>query len=150
MKYFSIAAGIFGMELWIKNRVEKHYTNDTQKLILWGKIRLRKYHNQGACLNLLEKKQPVVATLSVLLTVGTLILFVISLGQKGNALQKAGLSLLLGGAFSNTYDRISKKYVVDYFSFRTGLTALDKVVFNLADFAIIIGAMAAALAAPAR
>ena len=35
------------------------------------------------------------------------------LGMRGKKLLKAGLSLLLGGAFSNTYDRVMREYVVD-------------------------------------
>ncbi|MFR3251023.1 MAG: signal peptidase II [Eisenbergiella sp.] len=63
------------------------------------------------------------------LTLAVLILFLLSLGQKGNGLLKTGLAFLLGGAFSNTYDRLSRKYVVDYVSLRTGIGAVDRVVF---------------------
>ena len=38
----------------------------------------------------------------------------VTLGQKGKAALKLGLAFLLGGAFSNTYDRLKRKYVVDY------------------------------------
>ena len=58
----------------------------------------------------------------------------------------ASVGFLLGGAFSNTYDRLSRGYVVDYLRLRTGIGAVDRVVFNLADFAILIGAMCVALA----
>ena len=36
--------------------------------------------------------------------------------------------------------------MVDYLRLRTGIGAVDRVVFNLADFAILIGAMCVALA----
>lgn len=150
MKYISVIAGIFGGELLIKNYVEKHYTEKTEKKMMQGHIILRKYHNQGACLNLGAKWPPLVAALSVLLTIVTLIVFVCSFGQRGNALLKTGLSFLLGGAFSNSFDRVKRKYVVDYFSFRTGFKPLDRVVFNLADFAILLGALTAAMASSAR
>ena len=98
-------------------------------------------------LNLGEKKSALVCALSVGLMFFCLGIFICTLTGKGNRLLKAGLSLLLGGGFSNTYDRLTRRYVVDYFSFRTGIKALDRVVFNLADFAIMIGAMCAALGA---
>ena len=60
---------------------------------------------------------------------------------------KAGLSLLVGGAFSNTYDRLKRKYVVDYISFGVKWKGLRKVVFNVSDFCIIIGALLAAFGA---
>ena len=76
------------------------------------------------------------------------------LGRKGKGVLKTGLALILGGAYSNTYDRLRRKYVVDYFSIH--LMDADKcvsrfvrklndrfsgIVFNLGDFGIIIGAM---------
>lgn len=150
MRYLSIMAGIFGLELGIKNHVEKNFSGSTDKKIGKGRIRLRKYHNRGAFLNLGEKSQPFVAALSVLLTLLAFVLFVISLGRKGNAWLRTGLSLLLGGAFSNTYDRVRRNYVVDYFSFCTGFAGFDRVVFNLADFAILAGAMMTVLSVPSR
>ena len=85
--------------------------------------------------------RPLVAAVSFLLTAVIFVFFVLTLGQKGNGLLKAGLSLLLGGAFSNTYDRLRRKYVVDYFSFGVKWQRLRCVVFNLSDFCIMIGAV---------
>ena len=53
---------------------------------------------------------------------------------------KLGLSLLLGGAFSNTYDRLKRNYVVDYVSFQTPFKRLNSIIFNVSDFLIAIGA----------
>ena len=60
---------------------------------------------------------------------------------------RVGLSLLLGGAFSNTYDRLKRKYVVDYVSFGVKWKKLRQVVFNISDFCIITGALLAILGA---
>ena len=80
-------------------------------------------------------------------------MFVVTLGMKGKGLLNAGLALMLGGAYSNTYDRLKRKYVVDYISFHVAAEKCNsrllkkladkfsKVVFNISDFAIIIGAM---------
>ena len=57
--------------------------------------------------------------------------------MKGKRLLKTGLALILGGAYSNTYDRLRRKYVVDYITF----PKISTVVFNLSDFGIMIGAM---------
>lgn len=46
------------------------------------------------------------------------------------------LSLILGGAIGNLIDRIRLGYVVDYFSF-----TIFPPVFNLADSAIVVGAI---------
>ena len=96
-------------------------------------------------LNAGEKRQPVVAAVSVVLTVVLTVVFFISLGRRGSNLLRTGLSLLLGGAFSNTYDRLKRKYVVDYISFGVKWKKLRNIVFNLSDFCIIIGALLTAL-----
>ena len=96
-------------------------------------------------LNFGEQKRKLVTLLSVLLTVAVLVVFVLTLGMRGKKLLKAGLSLLLGGAFSNTYDRVMREYVVDYVSLKTGIPAIDGVVFNLADLCILMGTMAVVL-----
>lgn len=46
------------------------------------------------------------------------------------------LSLILGGALGNLADRIRIGYVIDYFSF-----SIFPPVFNLADSAIVVGAI---------
>lgn len=47
--------------------------------------------------------------------------------------------MILGGAYSNTYDRLFRKYVVDYVSFEVRNPRLRNIVFNLSDFGIMIG-----------
>ncbi len=146
MVYVMIIGSLFLCEWFIKNMTEAWGKEKEQKDLWGGRLYLTKYHNKGAFLNLGEKRKELMAVISVLLTVFCLILFLLSFFQKGNALLKAGLSFLLGGAFSNTYDRLKRKYVVDYFGFRIkGFPGLSKVVFNLSDFFILTGAMLAAL-----
>lgn len=147
MIYILITAAVLAADLLIKNHIEITRQMHEEKVLPGGKVILRRYHNEGAFLNLGEKRSAWMRALSVGLTAAVLVLFVCTLTKKGNGLLKAGLSLLLGGAFSNTYDRLYRRYVVDYFSFRTGIKALDRVVFNLADFAIMIGALCTALGA---
>lgn len=143
--------GIFLGDLTIKNHVEKYIQaageKQQEKEILGGRLLLRRHHNRGAMLNLGEKKRPLVAAVSVVLTVLLTIVFLFSLGRRGNNLLRAGLSLLLGGSFSNTYDRLKRKYVVDYFSFPVKWEPLRRIVFNLSDFCIMIGALLTALGA---
>lgn len=58
---------------------------------------------------------------------------------------KTGLSILLGGAYSNTYDRLVRGYVVDYFGFQVKNERLRNIVFNISDFCIMIGALISVL-----
>ena len=92
-------------------------------------------------MNALEKKPEIVLVLSFALTAVCVILFLATLGRAGSRLLKAGLALLLGGAFSNTYDRLRRKYVTDYISFDAGSARFRDTVFNIGDFAIAAGAL---------
>lgn len=142
-----IIAGIFLGDLWIKNYIEKNIVDGEIREKLGGKLLIRKYHNRGAMLNAGEKKRPVVAALSLVLSVVAAVLLILSFGHRGNNLLRIGLSLLLGGAFSNTYDRLKRKFVVDYVSFGVKWKKLRRVVFNISDFCIMIGALLTALGA---
>lgn len=141
-----IGAIFFG-ELWMKNHVERKWKLGVTREKWKGRILLRRYHNRGAMLNAGENRRKLVAAVSVLMTAGTCVVFLLSLGQRGNHLLRVGLALLLGGGFSNTYDRLKRKYVVDYISFGVKWKWFRNIVFNAADFCIIIGALATALGA---
>ena len=132
-------------DLWLKGWVEKRIAKGEDRLLLSGKLIIRKHHNRGAMLNAGQKRSSLVAALSLILTIAVTGLFFLSLGYRGNNLLKVGLSLLLGGAFSNTYDRLRRRYVVDYLSFGVKWPRSREIVFNLSDFFIIIGALLAAL-----
>lgn len=145
--YAGIVAAIFCGDFWIKNQVEQHGVEGETQPLFKGKLLLRKHHNRGIMLNAGENCQNLVAVVSVIFTLLVLLFFLLSLGNRGNKILQTGLSLLLGGAFSNTYDRLHRRYVVDYISFGVKWKKLDHVIFNISDFCIIIGALLTALGA---
>ena len=142
-----IVCVIFFGDLWIKNKIEKSGikskggTGGESAALFGGRILLRNHHNKGFILNCGQGRRRAVAVLSMILSVLMGGLFVLSLGRRGNKLLRVGLAFLLGGAFSNTYDRLKRQYVVDYFSFNVKWKRLRGIVFNLSDFCIIIGSM---------
>lgn len=142
-----VIAGIFFGDLWIKNYIEKHIAVGENRRKLGGRLLIRRHHNKGAMLNVGEKKRAVVVVISVVMSVAILAVLILSFGQRGNNLLRVGLSLILGGGFSNTYDRLKRKYVVDYVSFGVKWKKLRNIVFNVSDFCIIIGALLTALGA---
>lgn len=139
--FLSMIVGIFTGEYFIKNYIEESESFETDKPIIYGLVHLRKYHNFDAAFDSGRQKPKLICALSIFLTVLASGLFIISLGQKGSELMKFGLSLLLGGAYSNTYDRIKRHYVVDYISFPVKNKYLRNLIFNLSDFCIMIGAI---------
>ncbi|MBQ8597347.1 MAG: signal peptidase II [Lachnospiraceae bacterium] len=145
MKYIALILGIFGIELGIKEYIEKNKTEGITERKLGGALLIRKHHNRGAFLNAGQSRQKVVAALSVVLAVLTTIIFAATFSLAGKELLKWGLALLLGGAYSNTYDRLVRKYVVDYFSFNVPVKGIRRIIFNIGDFCIMIGAMLSVL-----
>lgn len=141
MRYLALILGIFGLEFKLKNRVEERGVQGNEKPVLKNTLLIRKYHNTGAFLDAGHDKPRAVLILSVLLTAILTVIFVLSLGMAGGRMLKWGLSFLLGGAYSNTYDRLVRKYVVDYASFNLPVKWLRRIVFNIADFCIMLGAL---------
>lgn len=145
MIFISIIIAIVAAEAVIKQVREQNGVFCEKKPFLKGKLYLTKYHNYGAFLNLGQKRPEFVKGLSAGLCLICTIVFVFSMGTKGKTLLKTGLSILLGGAYSNTYDRLVRGYVVDYFGFQVKNERLRNIVFNISDFCIMIGALISVL-----
>lgn len=141
MGYIALIAAIFCGELYIKNSIVENESEEVNKPLLQGNIILRRFYNKGAFMNLGANNRRVMAVISVIFTLLLSGVFLLTLTARGNHILKAGLAILLGGAFSNTYDRLKRKYVVDYFSFGKGPDFLRKIVFNISDFLILLGSM---------
>lgn len=153
MPYIMTLMSLFAADSIIKYRTERR-DFASGKPAAGKRIVVKRYHNRGAMLNIGEKNQYRIALLSLVLSAFMTGIFAATLGMRGKGLLKTGLALILGGAYSNTYDRLRRKYVVDYFSVHILntekchnrlLRKLDdkfsSIVFNLADFGIVLGAM---------
>lgn len=143
--FVSIIVGIFQGDTYLKGRAERQLKEGETREICGGRLLLRRHHNRGVMLNLGEEHGKVVEMLSLGLTMAAALVFLLSLGTYGSNLLRAGLSLLLGGAFSNTYDRLRQQYVTDYVSFGVKWKPLRRLVFNASDFCIIVGSLLAVL-----
>ena len=146
MKYLLTILGIFGLDFGVKGHIEKTTKEGSEKKLCGGLLLLRHHHNRGAFLNMGQKRQGVVAAVSVALSIVLTALFAGSLTLAGKGLLKWGLTLMLGGAYSNTYDRLHRKYVVDYFSINVPIKSVANLIFNFSDFCIMIGSMICVLA----
>ncbi len=139
-----IVLSIFFSDYFIKKKIET--AKNLPRSLYKGRVYIQKYHNKGAFWNLGEKNPEIVMWISLLMTGVIFILLLLSFGKKGNGLLRVGLATVLGGAFSNTYDRLRKNYVVDYLSFQVKWKRLANTVFNISDFFIMVGAMMSCLA----
>lgn len=145
MGYLLGILGIFGGDCLLKNWIENNKKEKEPELICGERLKIQRYHNYGAFLNIGDKWSKVVATISLVLSILLTLLFICTLGKIGKTPLKLGLTFLLGGAFSNTYDRLVRGYVVDYVSFPCKWKKFSRIVFNISDFCIIIGAMIVAI-----
>ncbi len=143
--FVSVIVAIFMGDNYLKERMERQLGPGESQEIWGGRLLLRRHHNPGVMLGMGKKQGTIVTALSLFLTAFTSLVFVCSLSIYGSNLLRAGLSLLLGGAFSNTYDRLKQQYVTDYVSFNVKWEPLRRLVFNVSDFCIITGAMLSAL-----
>ena len=141
--YLMMIPAVFGTDVMLKKKSEEKklpIEKEGNDPIIW-----RNYHNTGAMLNFGAGKS-FVKVLSFVFTAAVTVYFIITLGHKGKNLLKAGLALVLGGAYSNMYDRMRKDYVVDDISFRCRWKRFSNIVFNIGDFAIMAGALLAVIA----
>ena len=139
MLYLIIPVLICGVDLFLKHSIERNLKEQDRYEILNGRVQIQKCHNTGAVMNLLDKHQKLVYGLSSGVFICISIYYGYLLTKKGMHLLKAGVGFVIGGAISNVYDRLVRKYVVDYFSFKTKNSRINKVVFNIADIFIFLG-----------
>lgn len=143
--FVSLIVGLFMGDNYLKERMERQLPPGENQEIWDGRLLLRKHHNPGVMLGMGRKQGRLVTILSLILTMFAVLIFVCSLSIYGSNLLRMGLSLLLGGAFSNTYDRLKQQYVTDYVSFNVKWKPLRRLVFNVSDFCITLGAMLSVL-----
>lgn len=153
---------VYLIEEYLKNGIENKdieipdVQSGDRELILGNVLSLRHLKNYGAARGLLKNNPKLVRQMSVVLTVVVALLWISEIEKATkttlvkrrtnsqnmfNLFNLAGLSALLGGSISNTKDRIERGFVVDYFSFEKGPKWLTDLVFNISDFAILLGAM---------
>lgn len=122
--------GTFFGDQYLKKNVEHG------KEFLNGCVTIKKNVNTGFIMNRASGSKWVLPLISMMFGVVTY-LYLLTLDKKNRKIKRLGLALVVGGAASNLYDRIQNGGVTDYLLIK----GLPKVVFNLADLAIVLGAV---------
>ena len=135
----AVIAVIAVLDLLVKNYIERYYWLNRDRYILGGFVRIGKSHNKGGFLNAFEKKTREFKKVSYVVMGAVIIILGMALIKKKKTATRIGLSMILGGAVSNEYDRLIKGSVTDYFSFN--IPKMKHIMFNLADIAIFAGAV---------
>ncbi|MGE0405559.1 MAG: signal peptidase II [Candidatus Korobacteraceae bacterium] len=109
--------------------------------ILPGFFRLTYVQNTGAAFGLFSESSSEWKTaVLVVFSLVALTIVAVMLWKSSHALTSTGigLSLILGGALGNLWDRVVQGHVVDFFDFHLG--SYHWPAFNIADSAIVVGA----------
>jgi signal peptidase II len=140
--HFLVAAGVVLLDRVTKWLVSTRMDLHESIPLLPGLFRLTHVQNSGAAFGLFAESSSEWKTL-LLVLFSMLALVVVSAMLWKNSheltLTGMGLSLILGGAVGNLFDRLLYGHVVDFFDFYIG--SYHWPAFNVADSAIVLGAM---------
>src|SRR5579871_4803524 len=136
-----LALFVVGIDRWTKRLVAAHISMYTHIQIIPGFFRLTHTENTGAAFSLFADSPSHWKT-AMLIGFSAVAMVVVSvlLWRQSRPLSITGiaLSLILGGAVGNLWDRVASGRVVDFLLFY--VKNYQWPVFNLADSSIVVGA----------
>ena len=139
--HFILAVVIILLDRWTKRLVASHIALYTHIQIIPGFFRLTHTENTGAAFSLFaDSPSQWKTTLLIAFSLVAMVIVSILLWKQTRPLTMTGiaLSLILGGAVGNLWDRLASGRVVDFLLFY--VKQYQWPVFNLADSAIVVGA----------
>lgn len=125
-----LAAAVAAACTALRHRLDRPERRES--LHLGGRVRLTGMHNRGSAFGLLHLSRKCLAGVS-------LVVLVVSLPLCRRS--RVGCGLLLGGGASNLCERLGDAGVFDYIQFPKAPGRMKRYVYNLADFAIFLGAL---------
>ena len=139
--HFFLALFIVLLDRWTKRLVAAHIAMYTHIQIIPGFFRITHTENTGAAFSLFADSPSHWKT-AMLISFSVVAMIVVSvlLWKQSRPLTMNGiaLSLILGGAVGNLWDRVASGRVVDFLLLY--VKQYQWPVFNLADSAIVVGA----------
>jgi len=142
MRHFLIALAVFILDRFTKWLVIRHIVLEDNVPVIPGFFRLTHLENPGAAFSLFADSPSALKTgLLIAVSVTALAVVALLLWSRRNAfnLTTVALALIMGGALGNLWDRLFDGKVTDFLDFYIG--AHHWPPFNLADSAIVVGAL---------
>jgi signal peptidase II len=139
--YLLIALMVVLLDRWTKHMVAQRIALYSHIQIIPGFFRLTHTENTGAAFSMFaDSTAPWKTGLLIAFSVIALLVVSVLLWKNSHAhiATGIGLSLIMGGALGNLWDRIARGRVVDFLLFY--VKRYQWPVFNLADSAIVVGA----------
>lgn len=129
---------VWALDIWTKFEISSRFEAH-DSIYITSFFNLTHLHNTGAAFSFLSQASGWQNTfflwLASFISMGVALWLFLSRGAK---LRSCGLSLILGGAIGNLWDRLHYGYVVDFLDFHYGMWHWP--AFNIADAAITVGA----------
>jgi signal peptidase II len=136
-KWFGISAIIVALDLYTKHLVQNAFVYG-EHFTINAYFDLVRYHNEGAAFSFLANAGGWQKWFFTVITaIAIIVISYLIIKHYADKLFCAGLSLVLGGAIGNLYDRLTLGYVVDFLYFH--IDELYWPAFNVADSAICLG-----------
>lgn len=140
LPYGLLVAATLVLDRWTKVLIQKRFDLNESISVIDGFFNITYVRNTGVAFGIFSSISSPVK--SVLLSVFTACAAVVVVTYSvrspvRNRLLQIALSLILGGALGNLYDRLAYGYVVDFLEFYAG--SYHWPSFNVADAAISIG-----------
>ena len=137
---YALASLVFALDRITKRIIESRMSVFDTHTVIPGFFDIVHARNRGAAFSMFaDSTSPLRPFFLIGLSLAALIL-VAGILRKASTLDKPtaiGLSLILGGALGNVFDRIVSGAVTDFLDFYIG--SLHWPAFNVADSAIVIG-----------
>ena len=141
----AVAAGVFVLDRVTKLWIEANVALYDSFRVIPGFFDIVHTKNKGAAFGMFaDADHPLRAFLLVGVSLAVLVMITVALLRPGKGglpatrITVAGLSLVLGGAMGNVYDRVVHGQVTDFLEFYQGEYRF--AAFNIADSAITTGA----------
>ena len=138
MKKISIICLIvFIIDRITKILITSYFQLNVRNVVIDNFFYITNCHNKGAAFSLFTGN----VIFLIFITIAVLYLIYKMVKRKDNISTLSTLSygLLLGGILGNLFDRVFLGYVIDFFDFI--IFKMDFAVFNVADIAIVCGAI---------
>jgi signal peptidase II len=139
-----IALGVIIADRLSKLEIQRALASYDSIPVIAGWLRIIHTENPGAAFGMLAEGNPILRSLVLIGVSGAVLLFVAwalwsERSTLNSCLSRFGLSLVLGGAAGNLYDRIVHQTVTDFIEVYHGSWSFP--AFNVADSAITVGAI---------
>ena len=139
--YLIIVVAVVALDRWTKNLVAQRIRLYAHIQVIPGFFRITHTENTGAAFSLFaDSTAPWKTGLLIAFSVVALVVVSVLLWKNNHAhtATGVGLSLIMGGALGNLWDRLARGRVVDFLL--VYIKQYQWPVFNLADSAIVVGA----------